>query len=567
MFTPNPSRLVHPVLLLACLASSAQAQLTETSAKTWGAADVDYTTSIHVGPNGDLYLSGLTRSFGAGEDALLLKYDSSGKFQWARVWDSGKTDKTAGRAYVAGDGIYMSGYTPGASDDDVLLLRFDLDGTSTLATTWDSGTAEHADTVFSDSANNLYLAGGTGSGGPAGENVLLMKYPPAPSAATQPSVARAWGGDRDESINGGVVDGSSGTEFVYVVGSTTSFGAGLRDVLVQKYTSALDLVWSRTWGGPGRENACGVTVDADGNVYVVGATHGFGGVDFDAVLLKWSSAGDLLWARVWRASGDEDVREVTVGDCAQNVYVAGGTSGFDAGGMLDGLLIKFDPQGNVQWSKTWGADSQQDAIGKPIVATGLLRVTGATSCVPGVLVDRVGTVFDPLSDVVQNQDAVAPIDLALGAPVDVSRPATAPAPTACQSLDSVLLEFSTSGPAASVVTRNVAPNVVSYTALAPVLGECWSGTVDLTTTGHSLAVVLGYDSPGNMTLAGGQVVLMGGTELFKLLPLTPGPQATWSFVMPYDIVLLGLTAYTQAVHLGGVTPFALSNAQDMTVGF
>jgi hypothetical protein len=37
--------------------------------------------------------------------------------------------------------------------------------------------------------------------------------------------------------------------------------------------------------------------------------------------------------------------------------------------------------------------------------------------------------------------------------------------------------------------------------------------------------------------------------------------------LPDDAALAGLTAYTQAVHFFGVTPFALSNVQDMCMGY
>ena len=70
----------------------------------------------------------------------------------------------------------------------------------------------------------------------------------------------------------------------------------------------------------------------------------------------------------------------------------------------------------------------------------------------------------------------------------------------------------------------------------------------------------------NLALAGGQVLLIGGAKLFGL-PLMGGPLASWSVPIPVDASLAGLTVYTQAIHLFGVTPFALSNAQDLFLGY
>ena len=43
--------------------------------------------------------------------------------------------------------------------------------------------------------------------------------------------------------------------------------------------------------------------------------------------------------------------------------------------------------------------------------------------------------------------------------------------------------------------------------------------------------------------------------------------ANWTETIPNNPALVGTTYYTQALHYLGVTPFALSNAQDLTVGY
>lgn len=119
--------------------------------------------------------------------------------------------------------------------------------------------------------------------------------------------------------------------------------------------------------------------------------------------------------------------------------------------------------------------------------------------------------------------------------------------------------------AAVLATRNGGTNPSSYTATTPVLGNLWTGSVDLTTTGHSMARIVMHRNPATFTFATGQTVLVSGPRVLKL-SLMAGPVASWSAVIPNDVSLANFTVYTQALHLLGVSPFALSNAQDLTFG-
>lgn len=118
--------------------------------------------------------------------------------------------------------------------------------------------------------------------------------------------------------------------------------------------------------------------------------------------------------------------------------------------------------------------------------------------------------------------------------------------------------------------RNGGTNPASYTATAASIGETLELTVDLTTTGHSMALVFGYDSPFLLTLSGGQTLLCldllgSGGELVNT-GFFPGPTASTSLAVPNSPDLVGFLVCTQALHAFGVAPFALSNAQDIVIG-
>ncbi|MFT5154756.1 MAG: hypothetical protein ACI841_004764 [Planctomycetota bacterium] len=117
--------------------------------------------------------------------------------------------------------------------------------------------------------------------------------------------------------------------------------------------------------------------------------------------------------------------------------------------------------------------------------------------------------------------------------------------------------------------RDAGQNPSSLRSDNPVLGQTIALTVDLSSSGHALAGIVGFLSPLTLPLGGGQVLLVNpfdpAGEILGL-PLTPGPQAQFSIALPADINFLGLSLSAQALHVGAVSPIALSNALDFTVG-
>ncbi len=117
-----------------------------------------------------------------------------------------------------------------------------------------------------------------------------------------------------------------------------------------------------------------------------------------------------------------------------------------------------------------------------------------------------------------------------------------------------------------VLSRTAGTNVASLSAAAPILNSTWTASVDLSTTGHTDAYLGLSLFPANVILGNGQALLLG-TLLMPLVGPIPGPSANFALPIPNDVSLVGLQVSTQAVHLGGITPYALSNAQDLCVGF
>jgi hypothetical protein len=334
-----------------------------------GTTSEDYSHSVAVDGLGNAYISGYTGGSlggpGAGNgDAFLVKYDSSGSLLWTRQIGTFSTDYSR---CVAVDGLgnaYISGYTwgslggPNASGGDAFLAKYDSSGS--LLWTRQMGTADYDDYSYSvavDGLGNAYISGYTGGslGGPnaGGSDAFLAKYDSSGSLLwTRQIGTTAY--DPCESV---AVDGL-GNAYIsgYTLGSLGGPNAGGADAFLAKYDSSGSLLWARQIGTPEYDYSYSVAVDASGNAYISGYTHGsLGGPNpdppwKDAFLVKYDSSGSLLWTRQIGTPADDMSYSVAV-DGLGNAYISGYTlssiASTPSAGGADAFLAKFSAPTSV----------------------------------------------------------------------------------------------------------------------------------------------------------------------------------------------------------------------------
>ena len=122
----------------------------------------------------------------------------------------------------------------------------------------------------------------------------------------------------------------------------------------------------------------------------------------------------------------------------------------------------------------------------------------------------------------------------------------------------------------TTTVRNGGANPLSLSGNLCNVGDTWTISVNLAgTTGHAFANPFAFDTPFSFTLSGGQTLLcidFGGSGELLALPFSGGATPTYNLCIPALANLCGFTFCTQAIHFGGVVPFALSNALDIVVG-
>ncbi len=114
-------------------------------------------------------------------DAVLLKLDSNGNFQWASRWGNAGTYDTAASTWLnASDQLLLSGMVDSFGTPIAVLLQYDLNGNLLSQSGWMNGNVQQgaAAAMTLDSIGNVYIASGAlnnaGSWMPISANVVSL---------------------------------------------------------------------------------------------------------------------------------------------------------------------------------------------------------------------------------------------------------------------------------------------------------------------------------------------------------------------------------------------------------
>ncbi len=161
--------------------------------------------------------------------------------------------------------------------------------------------------------------------------------------------AHTWGGDRSDATEHIELDDEGN---IYCVGYSDSFGSGGEDILVLKYAPSGELLWVKTWGTENAEKPAGCAL-IDGGLIVVSHAWGVGAGADDLLFLKYDPDGNLLWARTWGTADYERASAITTDDQG-NIYVVG--QWLTYGGAAKLLVATFTSDASCIWANRCEAD-------------------------------------------------------------------------------------------------------------------------------------------------------------------------------------------------------------------
>ncbi len=295
-------------------------------------------TSMALDEFGNIYLSGQIKDSGNNVEVVVVKYNSSGH----QIWNAthGTCHYTmffgAGVDVDSSGNVYVASYNYiGTNDYEMELVRYSSSGMFQWSETWTNGYSGFdiaaATGVAVDSYDMIYVTGWCCCPSSGGSDIFLVKYN---SGGTE-LWDEIWNyGGSSNDIGVAVADGPD--DYIYVSGTTKADAYGEQgDLCLLKYSNSGVLVWSSDWGLSDSDFGAEIAFDSNGNIFQVGYTTIKGSMDI--CYLNYSSAGELQSCAIWGGNDDEIGYGIDV-DSNGTLYLAGGTKSY-GNGNFDMVLV------------------------------------------------------------------------------------------------------------------------------------------------------------------------------------------------------------------------------------
>jgi hypothetical protein len=312
-------------------------------------------------------------------DGFIAKYDANGNRVWTRLIGSSQEDWVLGTITSTDNSMLVGGNTYGSFDGqtnkgmvDGFITKYMPDGSRAWTRMVGSDRYDQINAMVSGGKGALIVVGETmgsleGEISQGGQDGFISKY--------DANGTRVWSNQFGSEENDAVLTVSVGADGGVLVGGFTGgdlegeIYQGMGDGFIRKYAADGTLIWTRILGSTQTDWVKTSAIGADGSLLIGGVT--FGDLDGnaspnngDGIISKFDADGNVLWTRLVATAESDTIMAMTLTDDG-SVLVAGTTFGDLDGqthaGNGDGFISKYDAQGIWQWTRLAGTN-QSDQI-------------------------------------------------------------------------------------------------------------------------------------------------------------------------------------------------------------
>ncbi|HEY6160802.1 MAG TPA: hypothetical protein VI112_06250, partial [Bacteroidia bacterium] len=245
----------------------------------------------------------------------------------------------------------------GSGGEDGYLIKTNFSGDTLWTRTLGNIYNERIASIFQTSDSGFILAGARAPGNPANDDLYLLKI----SQTGNVIWSKVYGGQKTD----WATSVKQTTDGGYIItGGTTSISDSIGDVYLLKTDAVGDTLWTKTFGGVGQDVGENVIQTYDGGFLITGWSNSFGVGGFDGIFIKTDINGYLQWSKTF-GGVNNDVFYSSTQMSDSGFISVGSTESFGSGGS-DIYTVRTNKNGDTVWTKAYGTTWNQ--IGRSIAS-------------------------------------------------------------------------------------------------------------------------------------------------------------------------------------------------------
>ncbi len=265
-------------------------------AHTYGGSDQDLGFSVIESSSGGYIVLGQTSSFGEGNfDQFLLRISPTGTCLWSKTIGGALADYGRDCFETGAGNIIISGisFSYGAGSADFLITEFSSNGTFLTSKTVGLSGSESIGSMSLSSDNGFIIAGTTYSFVTSDSRALLIKF--------DSGMNLQWTRQLGElSVNNGENVCQTSDGGYLFSGTTNGTGFGSYDIFLSKFDGSGNLLWTKTGGGVHAEHGKCVRELPSGDLLLAGFSQSYGKGNYDGYLARLEPDGTLDGCALFR---------------------------------------------------------------------------------------------------------------------------------------------------------------------------------------------------------------------------------------------------------------------------
>ncbi len=306
------------------------------------------------------------------KDIFLLKIDSYGNQTWIRSYGGSQYDEARHFQETFDGGFIISGVTKsyGYGEEDVWLIKTESDGEMDWNVKFGDAQNDRGAQILQTEEGGYIVVGEKYNIDLENSDLWLLKINSQGELSWERTLG-STGDDRGYDIKNNRSGG------YLLLGSTNSFGNGGSDIWLISTDSNGNEIWSKTYGSSNNEYGRSIIDANDGGYLIFATSESFGNDNTGLHNIKIDSSGVEEWNKSFGGFYGKNGNVIRQTPNGGYILISSRYNFND--NSYNMWLIKIDPNGSTEWTKIFGESNNDYGFGIAITSDNGFILTGSTN--------------------------------------------------------------------------------------------------------------------------------------------------------------------------------------------